>query len=584
MKRLLALLLILALAGVVSATSLNFQNPGDNTSVVLYSNLPGGGSSYYGWSESTVGGNSYMTIGVTSGGSGAHSDYVGITLPRAYPMTYAAATYMQGSGTGQGPGIALLDANRNLMYGINLGNNGQPTTRIEVKMDGGIARVYKNGVLFASSGTLAQTPSYIVFGIGRTIWSSYGFTVNWDDVVWAEPNTLVMSLPESDNNAFVIMKDVINPAASGLWNTTSNTQANANYMTGTWSRGNGTIGADVAQPNESIEFRYLGTDQVYATNWTGTGYTGTMAWNIKTMLIDAGAPQGTYGLYRPKTGEYGDSILFKSNGAQVSWNADEYSVGDTGTALYYILDGGYWDTSLFSYKLCVLDSYYQFIQNTSLTASSGSVTYDWTEDNAEGVYHAWLIATNHDGYEYILGSDYAELVAFFGYGGYVNDGYTTLPISGANVNVSQGMTAIYNGTSGFNGNYSTGPLFGTGGSVFFNVTKYGYNPYQYSFVPLSSGSTYDLNLTIYPSAGSGEAGGLGIGGVIRDATIGRPIQGATVYLTNVSNSQQYSKTTNMAGGYICDLGTTCSLVSGRVYAVNASKISYNTSVDYQVTV
>jgi hypothetical protein len=404
-----------------------------------------------------------------------------------------------------------------------------------------------------------------------------------DDLDWAEPNAMIMGLPESDDNQFVIMKDIVNPASSGLWNTTSNTQANANYMTGTWSRGNATIGADVAQPNESIEFRNLGTGVVYATNYTGTGLYGTMAWDVKTMLIDSGAPQGTYGLYRPKTGEYGDSILFKSNGADVDWNADEYSVGDTGTVIYYVLEGGYWDTSLYSYKVSILNSYYQFIQNTSLTASSGSVTYDWTEDNPEGVYHAWLIAQNHDGYEYILGSDYAELVAFFGYGGYVNDCITTLPISGANVNVTQGMTAIYNGTSGFNGNYSTGPIFGTGNSVFFVVTDSGYNPYQYSFVPLSSGSKYDLNLTICPTAGSGDTGGISIGGVIRDATIGRPIQGATVYLTNVSNSQQYTQTTNMAGGYICDVGTTCSLVSGRVYAVNASKVGYNTSIDYQVT-
>jgi hypothetical protein len=267
----------------------------------------------------------------------------------------------------------------------------------------------------------------------------------------------------------------------------------------------------------------------------------------------------------------------------VAWNADEYSVGDTGTVIYYVLDGGYWDTSLYSYKICVLDSYYQFIQNTSLTSSSGTVDYAWTEDNPEGVYHAWLIATNHGGYEYILGSDYAELVAFFGYGGYVNDGYTALPLSGVNVNITQGLTALHNAPSGYDGNYSTSPLFSTGSSVFFNVTKSGYNPYQYSFVPLSSGTIRDLNVTIYPSAGSGDVGGLGIGGVIRDATIGRPTQGATVYLTNISNSQTYSKTTNMAGGYLCDVGTTCSLVSGRVYSVNASKVGYNTSIDYQVT-
>jgi hypothetical protein len=285
----------------------------------------------------------------------------------------------------------------------------------------------------------------------------------------------------------------------------------------------------------------------------------------------------------PGTGAFSNLIEFRSGGATVNFDKDEYSVGDTGTVIYYVLDGGYWDTSLYSYKVSILDSYYQFIQNTSLTASSGSVTYDWTEDNPEGVYHAWLIAQNHDGYEYILGSDYAELVAMFGYGGTVLDCITALPISGANVNVTQGMTAIYNGTSGSNGNYSTGPIFSTGSSVFFNVTNSSYNHYQYSFVPLSSGSVYDLNLTICPSVGRGDVGGIGIGGVIRDATIGRPIEGANVSLTNVSNTQQYFKLTNLAGGYLCDLGTLCTLPSGRVYAANASKLGYNTSIDYPVT-
>jgi len=264
----------------------------------------------------------------------------------------------------------------------------------------------------------------------------------------------------------------------------------------------------------------------------------------------------------PGTGAFSNLIEFRSGGATVNFDKDEYSVGDTGTVIYYVLAGGYWDTSL--------------------TASSGSVTYDWTEDNPEGVYHAWLIATNHDGYEYVLGSDYAELVAYFGYGGTVHDCITELPLSGANVNVTQGLTALHNASSGFDGNYTTGPIFSTGSSVFFNATKSGYNPYQYSFVPLSSGTVRDLNLTVCPSDGSGDTGGIGIGGVIRDATIGRPIEGANVSLTNVSNTQQYFKLTNMAGGYLCDVGTSCSLVSGRVYAVNASKIGYNTSVEYPV--
>jgi len=257
-------------------------------------------------------------------------------------------------------------------------------------------------------------------------------------------------------------------------------------------------------------------------------------------------------------------------------------VGDTGTVIYYVLDGGYWDTSLYSYKICVLDSYYQFIQNTSLTSSSGTVDYAWTEDNPEGVYHAWLIATNHDGYEYILGSDYAELVAFFGYGGTVHDGYTLLPIENANITFTQGLTAAEIMMSGPDGNYSSEPVFSTGSSVFVNATQTGYTPYQYNWIPLSSGTVDDLIITLYPLNPLGDSGGIGIGGVIRDKTIGRPISDADVPVFNETNGQFYYKKSNIYGGYICDPGTACGLVANRLYFVNASKQGYNTSVNYPV--
>jgi hypothetical protein len=572
MKRLLALFLILALAFPTSATQQMWTNYGDDYNIYMP-------SSNVHWMR-TAGGNNYISALIS--GSGGANTVFRYNFP--YQITYSAATFRGGIHDARGVTYCVLyDQNLNVVQTrqLDLIVNYPGPYRYEMKIDGGIPRYYRDGTLVANGATLSANPYYV--GWGTYITSIATSTTYWDDYVIAEPTKMQMSLPEGNNETIIILKDIVNPAQSGLAFGENGTVINSNYMTGgRWSRGNATVGADVAQPNETIEFRYLGTDQVYATNYTGTGLYGTMAWNIKTMLIDSGAPQGTYGLYRPKTGEYGDSIIFKSNGASVDWNADEYSVGDTGTVIYYVLDGNYWDTSLYSYKVSILDSYYQFIQNTSLTSSSGSVTYDWTEDNPEGVYHAWLIATNHDGYEYILGSDYAELVAFFGYGGTVHDCITTLPIAGANVNITQGLTALYNGTSGYDGNYSSGPLFGTGSNVFYNVTMAGYNPYQYSFTPLSSGTVSDLNVTICPSAGNGDTGGLGIGGIIRDATIGRPVAGATVPVWNTTNGQSYSKTTNSVGGYVCDLTTSCSLVSGRLYYVNASRVGYNTSVDYPV--
>lgn len=579
MKRLFILLLVVALILPVQATQQMWTNYGDDSDIVY---ITGGSAPTQSYWVRTAGANNYAYTRASSSGA-----FSGVMYSYPYQTSYSAITLV-GSGGDYFSWVhcTLYDANMNVLQStVEMGPrlNAYSTGRWEMKISGGTPYYYLDGTLQTTGGLISQNPSYVAWGVEVVVGGTFDSPASFDDYVIAEPTKMQMSLPEGNNETIIIMKDILNPSSSGLAFGENGTIINSNYMTGgRWSRGNATIGADVLQPNETIEFRYLGTDQVYATNYTGTGLYGTMAYNLQTMLISSGAPQGLYGYYRPKTGEWGDTIMYKSNGASVAWNQKEYSVGDTGTVIYYVLDGGYWDTSLYSYKVCILDSYMNFIQNTTLTASSGTVSYDWTEDNAEGVYHAWLIAQNHDGYEYVLGSDYTELVAFFGYGGYVNDGYTTLPISGANVNVTQGLTALYNASSGYNGNYSTGPKFNTGSSVFFNVSKTGYKPYQYSFVPLSSGTVSDLNVTIYPLNPSGDAGGVGIGGVIRDATIGRPLAGATVYVKNVTNSQQYSKTTNMAGGYICDLGSSCTLVINRVYQVNASKLGYNTSVDYNV--
>jgi hypothetical protein len=579
MKRLLALLLIAALVFPASATQQMWTNLGDDDNIVY---ITGGSSSPESYWVRTAGLNNYVRTKAVSSNA-----FSGVRYYYPYQTTYSAITYTGGGGQYfSWVRCILYDANLNVLYTtVQMGPRLSEYTsgRWEMKMDAGVPKFYLNGALSKTGTAISQNPTYVAWGVSVVEGGAFESTANFDDYVVAEPSAMQMSLPEGNNNTIIILKDVINPASAGLAFGENGTIINSNYMTGgRWSRGNATIGADVAQPNESIEFRYLGTDQVYATNYTGTGLYGTMAWDIKTMLIDSGAPQGLYGLYRPKTGEWGDTIMFTSTGANVQWNQDEYSVGDTGTVIYYVLDGGYWDTSLYSYKVSILDSYMNFKQNTSLTASSGSVTYDWTEDDAEGVYHAWLIATNHDGYEYLLGSDYAELVAFFANGGYVNDGYTELPIVGANVTITQGSSTVDISESGFDGNYTTDPILSTGSSVFYNVTAPGYNPYQYSYVPLASKSTYDLNVTLFPLNPLGDAGGVAIGGVIRDITYGRPISGATVPVFNISRSELYTRTTNMAGGYMCGPGELCNIVPNTYYKVNASKIGYNTSTDYTV--
>ena len=561
-NRILLYLLLLSLLVIpASAIQQMFTNLGDDYNIVYT------GNAY--WYRS-AGSNNYAYGPASNGNCGIRNKY-------PFQTTYSAVTITNAYSAYQISHIRYYDANANLMADQEIFNI--VTGRHEMKMSGGTPKIYINGVFQENGPALAQNPSYVEW---QEINGGAGVSANFDDYVIGEPGAMLMSLPEGNNETTIILKDIVNPAQSGLAFGENATIINSNYMGGTWARGNATIGGDVAQPNETIELRHLGTGTVYATNYTGTGLYGSMTWNIKTMLIDSGAPQGDYGLYRPSTGEYGDIITFKSNGASVAWSQPKYSVGDESSVIYFVLDGGYWDLSSFSYKVVILDPNYQFKQNSSLTSSSGTITYPFTENDIEGVYHAWLIATNHNGYEYILGADYTELVAFFGYGGNVSDGYTGLPIDNANITFTQGLSAAEILHSGPDGNYSSEPVFTTGSSVFVNATQTGYTPYQYSWVPLSSGTVSDLGITLYPIDPLGPSGGIGIGGVVRDKTIGRPIPDADVPVFNETNGQFYYKKTNAWGGYVCDPGTSCGLVANRLYFVNASKIGYNTSINYPV--
>jgi hypothetical protein len=574
MKRLLALLLILALAYPVMATQQMWTNYGDDYNI-LYTESP----TYSSWTR-TAGLNNYAYANSQS--AWGSYPYAGVMYNFPYQTTYSAITLAYTPGNYFSRIVCRLrDANQNVVQSVGLNNgDSRSNVRYEMKIDGATPRYYANGVLLTSGAAIGQNPFYVEWDSYTTSGTGLGnLVVYWDDYVIAEPSAMQMSLPEGNNETIIILKDIVNPAQSGLAFGENGTIINSNYMTGgRWSRGNATIGADLLQPNESIEFRNLGSGVVYATNYTGTGLYGTMAWNVKTMLIDSGAPQGTYGLYRPKTGEYGDSLMYKSNGASVHWDRDTYSVGDTGVAVYYVLSGGYWDTSKYSYKVSILNQYYQYLQNTTLTESSGSVDYTFTTDDTEGIYHAILTATTQDGYEYLLGSDYAELSAYFGINGYVIDGQHLTPIANSAVNITQG-SIVLNQSSDVDGKYATEASLSTGESVFINATATGYRQYTYSFVPLAAKSIA-LNITLVPD--TPDVTGIGIGGIARDVTYGRPIDQANVSVRNVTNGQEYFKLTNIAGWYLCDEGSVCDLVANRLYAVQGKKLSYADSAVYQV--
>jgi len=248
----------------------------------------------------------------------------------------------------------------------------------------------------------------------------------------------------------------------------------------------------------------------------------------------------------------------------------------------YPIEGAYWDGAN-TYRVDIISgSTGDVIHTQGISLQSGTDTYEFTADNPQGVYYAVVIA--NDGTNDIwMGFDYAELNPYLTFAGYVNDENGNV-LSGANVNITQN-SIITDSTTIADGNY-TATGFYSGASTLLNITKTGYTQYYASLIPPVAKSI-SLNFTLVSSTPTYT--GLGIGGVARDGVLagsaisfgyGRPISGATVHLVNASNGEHYTRTTNMAGYYLCDEGASCFLATKRPYDVWGEKLKYDNSPNY----
>lgn len=599
LKRILKLLVIVGMLAVVvavpvAATSMNFQSESDMNRItnltyrtdhdlanqVKY--IRGGAATNYNnyvgyWQQRVSGGCVGDTIGTDEGG---------IVLTNPVYMTYAAGTFRGVSASCVLPAsmaVTLWDVNKNRLLTtayFSHSYNITPSTgdRMEMKVVGGTTYIFNNGRPVYQGGSLAQNPSYVSFG--TSTWSEGVEYIYWDDLIYGETeNKYVLGLPETDGDLIILLKDIINPASSGVAFGENSTILNSNYLYGTWARGNSSIQPGT-QPNKTIQFVNINTGEVIQTNYTGTDYAGTFGYNVRDLLFNADKENGYYAMYYPDELVYSNVILYRSNGASVAFDKDEYSRGDEATVIYYVLDGGYWDTSLYSYKIAIVSAFGEWKGNTSLSASSGQVTHSWLETDEEGVYSAWLIATDHDGHEYILGADSAELTAYFGISGYVNNAQNQTTISNAIVNITQGVSVL-NQSSGSDGNYSTNSTLTTGSSVFVNVTANGYRQYAYSFTPLAARSL-NINISLVQNSPLSTSDGLGIGGIARDTVYGRPLEGVNISIVNQSNGEQYYESTNPFGWYLCYQGSACTVTRLRPYTERGTKIGYGASENYTV--
>jgi hypothetical protein len=573
MKRLLVLLLILALAGVASATSLNFQNPGDFTQIQSITDTSGG----IGWTESGIGGNNYITVThYVSGVPSPTGTFFILNSPSS--TTYAAATYLGGTGTYPRASVVLLDSNKNVIWVTTL-NAPSMGGRAEIKIVGGYAKTYYNGVLDATSGALLTNPSYVGFGTYSPFSAGYS-SVYWDNYVYGSAeNKYVLGLPESDDEMYVILSDITNPSAAGLAFGGNGTVVNSNYMVGTWSRGNSTT----PLTNESVQLINYVSGTVYEQTYTGDAFSGSYSFDILTNIINnPSAPMGLYAITIPGSGAYSNQIWYKSNGASVAWSSETYSMQDVGSIITIVAAGDYWDTSTYTYSLGVMDVYGGWHgTNTSITTQTATVTHSWNADtDSPGVYYAVLTATSRStGVSYILGYDYTTLSSYVNFAGYVHNAETQTVISGANVSMTQDGTAC-NTLSAADGNYTCSG-FSTGAIWYVNATASGFRQYTFNATPLAAKGV-PLNITMTPL--SPVEIGLAVGGVARDTVYGRPISGATITITNATRSESYVTTANSVGYYLLDETKGVFLTNNGWYQVVGSKLGYSNSTTYSLTV
>lgn len=586
MKRLLLALVLCLLVGAVGAYTNDMQSSYDFIQNDTITHISGGGGSHtFSRTNSVSAGNSYSYAHASSYCDG--SPYLYVTNPSGYPMTYAAATWLAGAGAFSMPAsfsITMFDANFNQIgAGVNPNRNNYGSdkklgfsipmntsvypypSRIEVTVVGGTAYFYANGTLIGNSTPMTVNPSYIGLstGVGWQDCSISGWA-NIDDYVWGSTDpTTVIDMP--DTGYYYLKKDIVNPAASGLYNASTGALISSTTFPITWSR-SGLSGIT----NESVLLIYQSTGTTYSTKYTGYSTAGTASFALAD-IIDAGAP---YGFYQVKIGTtVSDTIAYIANGANINFDRDEYAVGDTATTSY-LIDGEYWDSSTYDYYIRIIDVYGTQISETAIASASGSTTYTWADDDTQGVYYAEIIGKpTAGGDEVLYNYDYATLSASFTVTGYVHDAETTLPISGAFVNASQGDTAA-NTTSGFDGNYTVSGFI-TGSTFGMNTTATGYQGYWNNFTPLYN---HRINLNVTLLSTSPITTGITLGGVARDTTYGRPIPSVSVDIWNITDSQYWTATTNIVGFY-----NKTSVTENNVYNIEGMKTSYSNSTIYSKT-
>jgi len=223
--------------------------------------------------------------------------------------------------------------------------------------------------------------------------------------------------------------------------------------------------------------------------------------------------------------------------------------------LTVIISDSYYDTSTYAYHVVIQDIYGTEVYDEPISFSAfspytGTATHQWSEDGDEGVYYGLIYATRlSDDVELLMNYDTADLNSLLVIDGYVFDAETELVISGATVNVTQGVTTD-SITTPADGNYTTTSTFVANAPTTIFASAAGYDDYQHVFTPLRAG-VIEINITLMPTNPAHY--GIALGGLARSPPYNRTINNALITIQNATApSGNYTVLTNSVGYYIKD--------------------------------
>jgi hypothetical protein len=554
---LLLLFAVMMLVVSVQGLSLNFQNAGDASQISCLDYASTGGTCT--WAQNITGGNSYFTLanygGIQSATSSAQT-YSAASINKKLPSVIRIRLYDSAMGL-----LQERDIQGNLATGV--------FQRVEIKIIGASPHYFIDGVDTFTGAAIVSNPAYILY-VGTN-------DASIDDTIWGDTGSkYIFGMPES---GYFLMKDILNPAASGFYrvNQTSPTGAPtliaSTSMTSTFGKGSGT------DETVTLFSQSGGTAQSYQT---GTAYAGSIYWNLTALFasdMQYGLVQSTIHDQVPNTAPYvvSETIPYIGSGASIQFDKNSYAIGET-ALLTVVVSDSYYNTATYSYHVVIQDIYGTEVYDSPISFSTsphtGTASYQWATTDNEGVYYGLIYAKRlSDNVELLMNYDTADLNSNLVINGYVFDAETTNPITTAVVNVTQGTTTD-SITTPADGNYTSTSAFRSNQLTTIVASKTGYDTYTRAFTPLYAGSM-QINITLMPTVPTHS--GIALVGIARSPPYGRTINSATVDIQNTTAPYgSYSVTTNSVGYYIKN-----SMPNNYLWDIWGSKTGFSNSSIYQ---